>query len=114
MRLGRQQLPVLATLAVLIALYLTAGLMFEGFFSLRVFANILGDYAFLGIVAVGMTFVILTGGIDLSVGAVVGCTTIGAAVLIDRFAWHPLLAFLLVLAGGTALGAFHGFLIQKF
>jgi simple sugar transport system permease protein len=113
-KIGRQHVPIIATAAVLVGLYLTAGLMFEGFFSLRVFVNFLGDNAFLGIVAVGLTFVILTGGIDLSVGAVVGCTTISAAVLIERHGMHPAAAFSIVLAGGLALGTAHGLLIQKF
>lgn len=114
MKIGRLQIPVLATLFVLVTLYVTAGLMFDGFFSARVLVNFLGDNAFLGIVAIGMTFVILTGGIDLSVGAVVGCSTISAAVLIDRIGWHPAAAFLLVLFGGTLLGTLQGLLIQKF
>ena len=43
--------------------------------STRVVGNLLTDNAFLGIVAVGMTFVIISGGIDLSVGSVIGFTT---------------------------------------
>jgi simple sugar transport system permease protein len=88
--------------------------VFPSFFSLRVLVNFLGDNAFLGVVAVGMTLVILTGGIDLSVGAVVGCSTISAAVMIERQGMHPGAAFAVVLLGGTALGALHGFLIQRF
>ena len=45
-------------------------------FSLQVAVNLIGDNAFLGIAAVGMTLVILAGGIDLSVGAAIGCTSI--------------------------------------
>jgi simple sugar transport system permease protein len=76
--------------------------------------NFLGDNAFLGVVAVGATYVIITGGIDLSVGAVVGCTTICTAVLIQGQKYHPLAAFAVVIAGGTLLGATQGWLIQRF
>lgn len=112
--LSPQRLPVVATFVVLTALYVTAGLMFDGYFSLRVLVNFLGDNAFLGIVAIGLTFVILGGGIDLSVGALVGCTTICAAVLIDRHGFHPLLAFVVLLAAGSLFGVGQGLLIHKF
>ena len=49
--------------------------MYTGFFSLQVLLSLLVDNAFLLIVAIGMTFVILSGGIDLSVGSVVALTT---------------------------------------
>ena len=112
--LTRQNIPVIATLVVLVSLYVAAGLRFEGFFSLRVFVNFLGDNAFLGIVAIGMTYVIITGGIDLSVGSIVGCTTICAAVLIENQGFHPLAAFCVVLMAGASVGTVHGVLIQKF
>ncbi len=53
-------------------LYAVAALSFEGFASARVFLNFISGNAFLGIAAVRLTFVILSGGIDLSVGAVIG------------------------------------------
>src|SRR5690606_2062058 len=64
----RKHITVLAALAVYLALYALASARYEGFLSLPVFINFLGDNAVVGIVAVGMTFVILSGGIDLSVG----------------------------------------------
>jgi simple sugar transport system permease protein len=106
--------PVLATLAVLVALYAVAALRFENFATLRVAMDFLGDNAYLGVVAVGMTYVILTGGIDLSVGSVVGCTTITVAVLIERSGWHPGAAFAFVVAAGASLGAAQGWIIHRF
>ncbi len=110
----RERVPIIATAAVCLLLYIAAGLRFEGFFSLRVFFNFLSDNAFLGIIAVGLTFVIITGGIDLSVGAMVGCAGIMAASLITKSHLHPILAFLIVLAFGSALGLTHGLLIQNY
>ena len=67
-----RQLPVVVTAVILVLLYVAAGLLYDGFFSPRVLTNLLADNAFLGIAALGMTLVIFTGGIDLSVGAVIG------------------------------------------
>ena len=61
---------------------------YDGFLSPQVFLNLLIDNAFLCIVAVGMTFVILSGGIDLSVGAVIALTTMISATLLDA-GWNP-------------------------
>ncbi len=110
----RERLPILATVAVCLILYISAGLRFEGFLTLRVFFNFLSDNAFLGIIAVGLTFVIISGGIDLSVGAMVGCAGIMGASLITKGHLHPILAFLLVLAFGCTLGLLHGVLIQLY
>lgn len=112
--LTKERLPVMATALVCILLYTAACLIYKNFFSLSVFVNFISDNAFLGIVAVGLTFVILTGGIDLSVGAMVGCAGVMSAKLIQDAHLHPLISFAAVLAFGTALGVTHGILIQKF
>lgn len=57
--------PLLATAFVLAGLYTLGCLAFQNFSSLRVLVNLVGDNAFLGVAAVGATFVILSGGIDL-------------------------------------------------
>ena len=82
--LASQHLPLIATLLVLAGLFATASAMYDGFFSGRVVANLFGDNATLGIAAVGMTLVILSGGIDLSVGSVLGFTTVFIAVLVQN------------------------------
>ena len=106
--------PVLASVLLLLAMGLFGSVMYTGFFSVQVFLNLLIDNAFLLVVAVGMTFVILTGGIDLSVGSVVALTTMVAAELVEHRHWPPGLVIPLVLAGGLLFGAFQGWLIQRF
>ncbi len=64
----KRNLPLMITIGVFVLGYLYCLTQFPGFASTRVICNILTDNAFLGIIAVGMTFVILSGGIDLSVG----------------------------------------------
>ena len=105
-----------ATIVVCALLYVVASYRYHhlGFFTLQVFLDLFRDNAYLGIAAVGMTFVILSGGIDLSVGAVVGLTGITLGVLMERHGWHPALAVPLVLALGTLFGALQGFMIQTF
>jgi simple sugar transport system permease protein len=61
-----------------------------------------------------MTFVILTGGIDLSVGAIVALSTMLSAWLVQEAGLSPLLALPLVLATGSLFGLLHGVLIQRF
>ncbi len=109
----RQRAPLLATAAIFLILFVTAACLYDGFFSGRVFVNLFSDNAVLGIVAVGMTLVIFTGGIDLSVGAVVGFTSIFTAIMIQR-GHSPALVALAALAIGGGLGAGMGVLIHAF
>jgi ribose transport system permease protein len=72
-----------------------------------------------GIIAVGMTLVILIGGIDLSVGAVLGLTAVGSATLMVNSGWDVVPAVLLVLLVGLVFGLLQGvasttFKIQAF
>ena len=106
--------PLLTTLALFVAMAGAGGILYDGFLSPQVFLNLLVDNAFLCIVAVGMTFVILSGGIDLSVGAVVAFSTVLLAQLVQRNGWHPLAAIALVLAMGTGFGALMGAVIRRF
>jgi simple sugar transport system permease protein len=110
----RKHIPLLATAAVLVFLFGTASVLYDGFFSLRVVANLFYDNAFLGITALGMTFVILSGGIDLSVGAVIGFTTIFVGTMISDHGMAPPLAWLLAILLGTAMGMVMGLLIQAY
>ncbi|MEI6808396.1 MAG: galactofuranose ABC transporter, permease protein YjfF [bacterium] len=114
LKLSRQNFPFFATVIVCLLLYLAAGLAFRGFFSPLVLINILSDNAFLGITAVGLTFVILSGGIDLSVGAVIGCTSILIASMTQLLHLDPLATMAIVLALGTLFGLGMGCLIHFF
>ena len=111
---SRQQVPLIATAVVCVLLYVVAGKLYPSFFTGRVGVNLISDNAYLGVVAVGMTFVILSGGIDLSVGSIVGCSTIFIAVLVEHRHWHPLAAMGVVLACGALVGAAMGTLIYVF
>ena len=75
-------------------------------------ANLLRQGSMIAILAIGQTFVIITGGIDLSVGAIAGFCTVIVAYLID--AGVPVwAAVILTLLMGLAIGLFHGFGIVR-
>ena len=113
-RIGRNQIPLLVTTLVCLLLYGVAAIRYPGFFSPGVFINFFTDNAVLGIVAIGLTFVILSGGIDLSVGAVVGLTSTLIATLMDRHHFHPFAAIATALLAGLLLGTGMGLVIQCF
>jgi simple sugar transport system permease protein len=110
----RRNFPLIATAVIFIVLFTAAAIAYEGFFSARVIVNIFADNAFLGVAAVGMTLVIFSGGIDLSVGAVIGFTSIATATLVTGRDVHPALAWSVAVTLGAMLGATMGTLIHVF
>lgn len=116
LRVIKRNIPFVATAVVCVLLYAAAGIRFHdnGFLSLRVLFNFFSDNAFLGIASIGMTFVILSGGIDLSVGGMIGLVSISLALLIEKYHWHAGVAIPMVLIFGTLLGAIMGALIHYF
>ncbi len=111
MKILRRYLPLIATVSLLLIGYLICAGQFRNFTSFRVAGNLLTDNAFLGITVVGMTFAIISGGIDLSVGSVIAFTTVFVATLIEWHGVHPLVAFALALILGAGVGAGMGALI---
>jgi ribose transport system permease protein len=97
-------------LVAIVALF--AALRWETFVSWDNFAIILQQTAVIGIAALGMTLVIIAGGIDLSVGSIIAVGTVVIAQLVQR-GWSPLLAALAGLAAAAACGAFSGLLITR-
>ncbi|MDQ6417843.1 galactofuranose ABC transporter, permease protein YjfF [Paenibacillus sp. LHD-117] len=109
----KQFLPILVTIGLFLIVFMAGAFRYTGFFSLQVITNLLIDNAFLLIVAVGMTFVIVSGGIDLSVGSMVALTTMLSATLIEQ-GWPPLVVIPLVLAIGSLFGWAMGAIIHYF
>jgi simple sugar transport system permease protein len=107
-------LPLGVTIALFLIMYGAGSYLFDGFFSLQVFLNFFIDNAFLAITAIGMTFVIISGGIDLSVGSVIALTTMVSASLVQPKGWSPSTVIPLVLAMGSAIGLVMGLIIQYF
>ena len=110
--MNQKYLPLIATIVIFIAAYALCVLQYPNMLSTRVIGNLLTDNAFLGIAAVGMTFVILSGGIDLSIGSVIAFTGVFLAVLMETTSIHPLIAFALALIIATSFGALMGAIIH--
>ncbi|EZP38514.1 galactofuranose ABC transporter, permease protein YjfF [Janthinobacterium lividum] len=104
----------LVTVLLLVVMLGLGGAAYPGLLSTQVIFNLLIDNAFLLVIAVGMTFVIVSGGIDLSVGSVLALSTMIAAWLLNVAHWPPLLVIVTVLALGTLFGASMGALIHYF
>jgi ribose/xylose/arabinose/galactoside ABC-type transport system permease subunit len=105
-------LPLLATLVIFLVAYAVCYAQYPAMLSTRVIGNLLTDNAFLGIVAVGMTFVIISGGIDLSVGSVIAFAGVFIAVMLRDTSLHPLTVFSLLLLITTLFGASMGAIIH--
>lgn len=114
MKISGKNIPLITTISVFGLLFLGSSIFLKGFFSAQVFINLFSENAFLGIAALGMTFVILSGGIDLSVGAMIGFSSILLSRLIMDAHFHPLLAFMIILFAGITLGTIMGCLIHFF
>ncbi|MEK3876959.1 MULTISPECIES: galactofuranose ABC transporter, permease protein YjfF [unclassified Paenibacillus] len=119
MPLNRKYIPIVVTILLFIVMFTAGSFRYTGFFSLQVLMNLLVDNAFLLITAVGMSFVILSGGIDLSVGSVIALSTMVSASLVQQQGWPPAVVIPIVLlmgaVFGTAMGAIiHYFSIQPF
>lgn len=106
--MNARMLPLFATIGIFLVAYLICWIQFPAMLSTRVIGNLLTDNAYLGIVAVGMTVVILSGGIDLSVGSVIAFSGVFIAVLLRDTGLHPLVVFAMLLAVTTAFGAAMG------
>lgn len=112
-RLNTRALPLYVTIAIFLCAYAICWLQFPNMLSTRVIGNLMTDNAYLGIAAVGMTLVIIAGGIDLSVGAVIAFSGVFIAVLLRDTGLHPLPVFALLLILTTAYGAAMGWLIDR-
>jgi simple sugar transport system permease protein len=111
---GSRNLPILVTLGLFIIMFGLGSVAFRGFFSLQNFLNLFIDNAYLLILAVGMTFVIISGGIDLSVGSMLALSGMVTSFLLEKAHMSPLFVIPIVLLMGISLGLFMGYLIQAF
>jgi simple sugar transport system permease protein len=113
-RINARTLPLIVTSILFTLLFGFGSVSYDSFFSWQVFLNLLIDNGFVIVVAIGMTFVIITGGIDLSVGSIVALTTMVTAALVEKSGWSIWGVVPLVLLMGCAFGMLHGVLIHTF
>ncbi|MCM1086557.1 MAG: sugar ABC transporter permease YjfF [Muribaculaceae bacterium] len=100
------------TIVIFLLMYIGAIIFLgEGFRKPQMFFKILNDNAALIILSCGMSLVMITRSIDISVGGITGLVTMCCAVYLDYKGGNVFVSFLIALAIGLAFGAFQGFLI---
>lgn len=95
-----------------VVVFVVFGVLSPRFFSLQNFENLLRQSSYIGIIAVGMTFVLLTGGIDLSVGAIMYVAAVIFGKMVEA-GMNPWLAVAAGMLAGTFFGAINAFFITK-
>jgi len=113
LKINKDYIGIYTTIGLFIGLFLIGSVMYKGFFSIQVFTNLFIDNAYLIVVAIGEAVVIITGGIDLSVGAMIAFVSMITASLLQKGV-NPFLVMIIVLIVGIVFGTVQGFLIQKF
>ena len=106
----RKELGILTLLAVLCVTVAVLNPQFVSPANIQNTSRLIGTY---GIFSIGVGLVIVTGGIDLSVGSMFALLGVLLSIMLTDWAWPPLLAVSVVLALGAALGAVHGVLITR-
>ncbi|MCS5497130.1 ABC transporter permease [Cnuibacter physcomitrellae] len=97
---------------LLVVVFIVFSLLDPRFFDLQTLANVARSTAYIGIVAVGMTLVLMTAGIDLSVGSMLYLTAVVVGQVINAAALPVFVVPLLAIGVGVVLGAINGFAIS--
>lgn len=106
-------LPTLAALLIFVLMLIYGETAYGRIFQLSTVSNLFINTAHLIILAVGLTFVIISGGIDLSVGAIIALSSV-CGVMLAGAGWNAWLVILVMVGIGSAMGLVSGILIQYF
>ncbi|WP_050696821.1 galactofuranose ABC transporter, permease protein YjfF [Anaeromassilibacillus senegalensis] len=108
-----KNISLLITVVLFIVLFGAASVAYDNFFSFSTLFNLLNDNGYLIIASIGITFVLLTGGIDISIASTIAFTCVFSAFLL-RMGVPPFVVIPLVLLIGLAFGALMGFMIHYY
>lgn len=100
-------LPTWAAVAIFVVMVVYGEVAYGRIVQMNTVTNLLINNAPLIIIAVGMTFVIITGGIDLSVGAVIALTSVSGVMLINA-GWNDWVVVALMILMGSTFGLMSG------
>ena len=106
----RQEIVILLLLLVLCTIVAVASPQFLSVVNLQNVGRLVGTY---GIFSIGVGIVIITGGIDLSVGSICALLGVLLSIMLVEWGWPPVAALAAVVALGGGLGAAHGLLITR-
>ena len=109
----RRNGPIVAVYAFIILLFIIGAAQSERFLTERNLANVARQSAFLGIVALGQMLVILTAGIDLSIGSLIKVSILVSAIVMNGESGNVGSAVAAVIGLGLLVGLAHGFLINE-
>jgi ribose/xylose/arabinose/galactoside ABC-type transport system permease subunit len=109
----RRKAPLLIVYGLILLMLVYGTLNSDRFLTDRNLLNVLRQCAFLGMLAIAETFVILTGGIDLSVGSVVKLSVLVSAIVMNGASENTLPAIVVTLALGALIGVIHGVAVTR-
>lgn len=112
-RLDGNSFLLFITILLFIALYIIGVLIFndKNFGKPQVFFNLFINNASLIVAAVGMTMVLITGGIDISIGSVIGMSCMLLAWMMEKQSMNPIVSIIIVLILGSIFGLVQGFFV---
>lgn len=111
--LKSNSLQKILALGALVVLYVFFSFFGHNFFSTATLVNILNSSYYIGFLAIGETFTIISGGIDLSVGTVMMCSALIGGVAYSVWHWPIAVALGLVIVIATLFGILNGIIIAK-
>lgn len=114
MQLNYKYVNLAITISLFFGLFAVGSLLYNGFFSGQVFLNMFIDNAFLLVTSIGMTFVLIIGGIDISIGSVIALVCMLSAHLLEMSHLSPFVVIPLMLGLGALFGLMQGCLIHYF
>jgi ribose transport system permease protein len=112
-RFKENGLKTLLAPAALVILYVFFGIFGRNFFSYPTLVNIIDAAYYIGFISVGVTFVIITGGIDLSVGTVMMAAAIIGGTAYKTWGWSIGVSLVLIIIIGIAFGFFNGIMVAR-
>lgn len=110
----KMNLQALLAPAALVILYVFFAVFGKKFFDVYTLKTILESSYYVGFMAFGVTFVIISGGIDLSLGSNMMCSALIGCYAYSKWGWPLWVGILLCIAVGTAFGFLNGVMIAKF
>jgi ribose/xylose/arabinose/galactoside ABC-type transport system permease subunit len=114
MQLSYKYTNLFITILLFFALFAVGSGVYTGFFSAQVLLNMLIDNSFLIITSIGMTFVLIIGGIDISIGSVIALVCMLSAYMLEMQHLSPFVVIPAMLLMGFLFGLFQGSLIHFF
>lgn len=112
-KMDLQRLLTMASLIVLLLFFIIYGSAAKGINISSFLMNVLESAYYIGFLAMGVTFVIVTGGIDLSVGTIMMCGALIGGVAYNVWGWPMVASLILVVCVATGFGLLNGVLVSR-